>query len=90
MEPVLDDLDNITEHLNEKYSLLNHVDNVYKRVVDSLVNCAKMFIPKNSIISTNFTEYKRNKSAKMKFFTPNPCPHLTLTTPTPSADFRTR
>jgi len=50
---VLDDLDNITEHLNERHSLLSHIDHVYKRVVDSLVTCAKMFIPKNSIVSTN-------------------------------------
>jgi len=53
MQPVLDDLDNIIEHLNERHSLLSHIDHVYKRVVDSLVNCANMFIQKNSIISTN-------------------------------------
>jgi len=52
LQPVLHDLDNIV-HLNERHSLLSDVDHVYKRVVDSLVKCAKMFIPKNSIISTN-------------------------------------
>jgi len=45
VQPVLDDLDNITEHLKERHSLLSHIDHVYKRVVDSLVTCAKMFIP---------------------------------------------
>jgi len=46
LQPVLDDLDNIIEHLNERHSSLSHIDHVYKRVVDCLVNCAKMFIPK--------------------------------------------
>jgi len=50
---VLDDLDIIIEHHNERHSLLSHIDHVHKRVVDSLVNCVKMFIPKNSIISKN-------------------------------------
>jgi len=35
LQPVLDDLDNIIEHLNERHLLLSH-----KRVVNSLVNCA--------------------------------------------------
>jgi len=46
LQPVLDDLDNIIEHLNERHSLICHIDHVYKRVVDYLVNCANMFIYK--------------------------------------------
>jgi len=41
---VIDDLENIIEHLNESHSLPNYIDHVYKRVVDTLVNCANMFI----------------------------------------------
>ena len=46
LQPVLDDLDNIIEHFNERHSLISHIDHVYKRVFDSLVNWAKMFIPR--------------------------------------------
>ena len=46
LQPVLDDLDNIIERFNERHLVFSHIDHVYKRVVDSFVNCAEVLIPK--------------------------------------------
>jgi len=41
---LIGDLDNITENLDERHLFLIYLDHVYKRVVDSLVNSADMFM----------------------------------------------